>query len=368
MKSKKIHLLEYNSLSYFLVRSTFVGISLNNLLTISKQDSWLAIIIAFIIGFIPLGIFYLIINNNSKENIIDFIKNNCGNLIGTIINIIITIFVFIFSALLLWNLVNFISSQYLYKTPNLAILLTFIVTIYYLSSKSINVIGRTSLILFYISISLFIFSFIGLFFNLDISNIKPTFEFGILPIFKGSFNYISYNVLSLFLLLIIPKDNINTTNKHLIKNTIIVYFITTLGLFFVTFFLLSTYGISFSQILQYPSYHILKRISILSFIERVESILSIQWILDLFMVIVIGIYFVKTSIRQTFKISNYKFITFILIILLIPITTNLFKNNTIGNIVVLKIFPFFNYLFFLIIPTIILIYVKIRKKNKDSIP
>ena len=362
MKSKKLHLFEYNCISYFLIRCAFVGICLNNLLIISKQDSWLAVIFAFILGFIPLGIFYLIISHNPKENINDFIKNSLGNILGSIVNIAIIIFVFLFTSLLLWNLINFIGSQYLYKTPNLAISITFALAIYYITSKSINVIGRCSIILFYISIFLFVFSGLGLMFNLDISNIKPTLEYGLTPILGGSLNYISYNVLPLFLITIIPKGELNENNKKFIKNSIAFYFLATLSLFIVTFFLLSIYGIEYARILQYPSYHILKRLTILGFIQRVESIMSIQWILDLFVVIVMGLYFVKTSIRQTFKFKDYKFISFILVVILVTTTNYLFKNNTIGNKIIMNIFPFFNYLFFLIIPTIVLVFRKLKEK------
>jgi len=366
MNAKKLHLFEYNCISYFLIRSAFIGICLNNLLIISKQDSWISVILAFFLGFIPLGIFYLIINHKPKENIIDFIKNSCGNILGSIINILITIFIFIFTSLLLWNLINFIGSQYLYKTPNLVISITFAIAIYYICSKSINVIGRTAIILFYISAILFIFSGLGLVFQLDVSNIKPTFEYGFIPILNGSFQYISYNVLPLFLITIIPREKLKDNNKKIIINGIITYSIATLSLFIVTFFLLSIYGIEFAQILQYPSYHILKRLSILGFIQRVESILSIQWILDLFVVIVMGIYFIKTSLRQTFNLKDYKLISFTLVVLLVIVTNYLFKNNTIGNKFILNIFPFLNYIFLLIIPTIILIFNKIKQKSQEN--
>lgn len=361
MSAKKLHLFEYNSISYFLIRCAFVGICLNNLLVISKQDSWISVIVSFILGFIPLAIFYLIINHNGKENIVDFVKSNCGNVLGGIINILTSLFIFVFTSLLLWNLINFISSQYLYKTPNLVISITFAIAIYYIVSKSINVIGRTSIILFYISIFLFVFSGLGLVFSLDISNVLPTLEYGVMPIMNGSLNYIAYNVLPLFLITIIPRNELNDSNKKFIRNGIITYSVATLSLFIVVFFILSIYGIEFAQILQYPSYHILKRISILGFIQRVESILSIQWILDLFVVIVMGLYFVKTSICQTFSLKEHKYISFILTTLLVILTNYLFKNNTIGNKIILTVFPILNYLFFLIIPTIILIIIKVKK-------
>lgn len=366
MNAKKLHLFEYNCISYFLIRCSFVGICLNNLLLLSKQDSWISVLVALILGFIPLGIFYLIINHRPKENIVEFIQNSCGKVIGGIINVAISVFVFVFTALLFWNLINFISSQYLYKTPNLAISITFAIAIYYITSKSINVIGRSAIILFYISAFLFVFSALGLVFGLEISNIKPTFEYGLMPILNGTFQYIAYNVLPLFLITIIPRNQLKDDNKKFMINGIITYVVATISLFIVTFFLLSIYGIEFAQILQYPSFHILKRLSILGFIQRVESILSIQWILDLFVVIVMGLYYVKASLRQTFNFKDYKFASAILVVFLIILTNYLFKNNTEGNKIILNVFPYLNYLFFLVIPTIVLIVRKIKSQEIKS--
>ncbi len=363
MKAKNLHLFEYNCLSYILMQSCFIGICLNNLLVISKQDSWISILLALFLGFIPLGIYYLIINHNPKENIIDLIKKSCGNIIGTIITVMICIFVFIFTSLMLWNLINFISSQYLYKTPHLAISIAFALALYYISSKGINVIGRTAVFFCYMIFILYFFSALGLLFQIDINNLKPSFEYGLSPILNGSLQYIAYNILPLFLITIIPKDTIEN-NKNFLKSEIIVYIFTTLSLFLVIFLLLSIYGIEFSQILQYPAYHLLKRLSIFGFIQRVESILSIQWILDMFITIALCLYFIKKSLRQTFSFKDHKYISFIIVVFLVIVTNYLFKNNTIGNIIILNVFPYLLYIFFLIIPAIIYL---ISLKNKNSL-
>ena len=72
-----------------------------------------------------------------------------------------------------------------------------------------------------------------------------------------------------------------------------------------------------------------------------------------------GLYFVKKSLSQTFKLKDHKIYSFILVTLLVIMTNFLFKNNTIGNKIILNIFPYFIYSFFLIIPTIIYFIKKI---------
>lgn len=359
MKAKKLHLFEYNCLSYFLIRGSFIGICISNLFIVTKQDSWISIILAAILGFIPLFVYYKIVSSNLSVN--DFINKYCGKILGSIINILILLFTLLFISMVLWNLINFISSQYLYKTPNLIISIMFAFSLYYITTKNINVIGRIAVILFYISSLLYLLSILGLSFQLDVNGVKPIFEFGFNPIFNVSLSFISYNILPLFLLTVIPKDEISNP-KNLLKNEIIFYLITILSLFIVVFFLLSIYGIEVVQILQYPTFHVLKRISLAGFIERLESVLSIQWILDMFMLISIGLFFIKTSLQKILKIDFPKITSFILVTFLVIITHYLFENNTVGNVFILKYMPPLILFFYFIIPTIIHFTKKISQK------
>lgn len=364
MNAKKLHLLEYNTISYFLFRNSFIGICISNLFLISRQDSWLAIILATILGFIPLGLYYLILTKNPKKNINDFIKDSCPPIIGKIVSLVTCLAVFLFTSLLFWSLINFISSQYLYKTPDIAIAITFALVLYYISNKSINVIGRTANILFYLAIILFMVSITGLVFQINLSNIKPILETGFSPIFKSSLYVLAYNVTPLFLLTIIPLDQVNN-QKHFVRNSVIFYIVGAITIFIVLFSTLTIYGANFVQVLQYPSFHILKRISSFGFIQRVESILSLQWIMDIFISLTMGIYFVKRTLEQTIKVKECKISSFILITLLLIVTNYLFKNNTVENNMVLSIFPFIVTIFFFFIPAFIYVVQKIKEKLID---
>ena len=59
---KKITNLEFGSIIYFIIRAYFVGVSLNALLFISKQDNWISILFGIIIGIIPLLLYIYIFN------------------------------------------------------------------------------------------------------------------------------------------------------------------------------------------------------------------------------------------------------------------------------------------------------------------
>src|SRR5574344_2104518 len=103
---EKINTLEYNALSVAVIRSSFVGLCINNIIAISHQDNWISVIIGIIIGIAPILLYHKLYNENYD------IKSN------KFINIILNLFVFIFSTIILWNMTNFINTVVLSDTPN----------------------------------------------------------------------------------------------------------------------------------------------------------------------------------------------------------------------------------------------------------
>ena len=54
--NKKIGHKGFASLLFFLSQEIFLGVGLTRILSISEQNSWISILIAFVIGFIFLNI------------------------------------------------------------------------------------------------------------------------------------------------------------------------------------------------------------------------------------------------------------------------------------------------------------------------
>ena len=67
------------------------------------------------------------------------------------------------------------------------------------------------------------------------------------------------------------------------------------------FLTISIFGIHLSELYNYPSFHLLKRVSVLDIIDRVESILSLEWFLALFVQIMISLFFIKEALKETFQ-------------------------------------------------------------------
>lgn len=354
MNRKKLRSLEICCLYYFIIRASFLGVTSSNLLHLAKQDAWISILIGILLGLIPLLLFLYISNRYPNDTIFSLNKKLFGKGIGKIINFILTFGVSISVIVTFYNLIGFISSQYLNKTPTLAIAIMFFLAITYILTKGITIIARTHVVLLYFGILLFLFASLGLWKEADFNNLKPILEFGWSPILKGSMSFIAFNVLPLFILSSIPKNNVFDT-KHYNRNIIITYFLSSITLLITILSILSVFGPHLALLYQYPEYHALKLISISGFITRVEGIVALHWLFDLFAFIVIGLYFILQFLKDDWKLPDKASnpVIYIFSILLILAVEHIFKNNTIANFITLHFSPFICFGFFFLIPLII---------------
>ena len=370
---KKLSTLQYCSLEYFLILSNNVGLTTYILFNNAKQDSLISIILGTILGLIPLSIYLKIINAKPELNIFEKIEDTFKT--GKIINLILTLGIAFLIAINYNNLINFISSQYLSKTPQIIISLSFLPAIIYILNKGTTVIGRTIFILLIISLLLLLLTILGLIWQIRIENIFPILENGIKNPLICSLIYVTFNTTPLFLLTVIPKNDILDKEK-LNKRIIITYFLGNLVVLIIFFLTLSVLGANLANLYQYPEYDVLKKISLIGFIERTESIISLRWTFYVFTVTILGILFITKYIKHTLKIKNEKTnkkITLIISTIIVLWGKFIFQENIKFNKFTYKKLPIISTILLILIPILISKNVKNKslhhfKNNKTNNP
>lgn len=358
---KKLSTLQFCAIEYFLILANNVGLTTYILFNYAKQDGLISIILGTILGFIPLAIYLKIINTQPELNIFEKIEYKFKN--AKIINLILVIGIAFFTATNYNNLIDFISSQYLSKTPQIIIALSFLPAIIYILNKGTTIIGRTVFILLIISIALVLLTILGLIWQIKIDNIFPILENGIKEPLICSLIYIAYNITPLFLLTVIPKNEILDKEK-LNKRIIITYIISNIIILLIFFLTLSILGTNLANLYQYPEYDVLKKVSLIGFIERTESTISLRWTFYVFTITVLGILFISKYIIHTFKIKNEKTNKKIIIIIstIIVIWGKLiFQNSSKFNKITYSKLPILLSIIMIIIPFIIC-----KKRTKNS--
>ena len=359
MTDRKISNFELGTLNFFLTRALLIGFTFSALLNSVKQDSWIIPIISILPGIIVILVINYITNYKTNLNIGEKIINLFNKKIGTLIIIPTIMLIYIISTLNYLHLNNFIQSQFLNRTPLISTSLMFIVVIYYILNKGINTITRTSNILFYFGFILLILSFIGLLPAIKADNLKPFFTSNPLNCLNGLYKFYSFNILPMFLITIIPKQKI--VNPKIKKVLIISYVISAISIFLIIFQTIGTFGYELSSLYEYPEFFALKHVILIELASRVESILVIQLILDIFVFTLFALYFIASSIKVVIKSKKNNITNFFICALMVIATIIISKYNMYIDNLALDILPIITSIFFTILIVIISIKIKMSK-------
>lgn len=356
---------QFATLICFPILALFSGIGTYNVIRIARVDSYISPIISSIFGIIVLMMFLYIFNYLPDKNLPEKNKVLFGEVLGTFINYIICILFLIIGIVLIYNVSNFAVSQFLSETPLIVFMILLGIVLLYNVSLGIENISRVGIIFLGIIFILTFISTFGILPTVELSNIKPMLEYGIeKPLIGGLFLFI-VNIVPIFSLLIVEKNTLIDTNKTS-KYLTIFYFIALLFIFLAIFFTISSLGIHLSLEYQYAEYTVLKKISLLNFIDRIENFIYIKWILSSIMFLSIIIYYISKTVHKNSKIIVPSGV----IGIIIYISLYLFKNNTKFYNFTSNILPYMCLMLFIIF-IIIWINIFIRKllriDNKEEL-
>ena len=354
----KINCLQYSTMLILIVVSAFMGIGVYSLVQAAGIDAYIAILLGIIVGIPVLLLFLYIANYEPDLAFPKKLEKLYGKKMGKIVTIVCAIFIFIFANNYMFNLINFIVSQFLPETPLMVIGIVFGVLTIYINSKGIETISRVSLLLLAINIILFAIGFIGLIPNIEITNLKPFLEFGIERPFQATFYFVTLIVMPMFALLIVPKNKVIDT-KNYNKAIVISYIISLLFVFGFCIITLGILGIHLASIYQYPEYMILKHVNLFGFLDRIENIITAQWIFGLFFSVAFAVYYIGNSIKLE---HNSKLLPTTIVTLMLLASVYVIPNNTFFNWYIYYVAPYLR-LASLIIYIFIAISIFIRKKR-----
>lgn len=260
-------------LSYFLSRASFLGIGFSLMYDKGLQDTWICTLLGFGLGLLIVFIYQKILEykkSKTLKEVLDTIKG------GLILKVLIIIFSYYIVFQTLTTLETFITSFFLIITPPFYVILPLIILTGFITSKGIHNIAKVSESLFFFAVTIPLIIIASLFKYTELLNFLP-----MLTINKTSFLYtaIMFGVFTsvpyLFLL------NVKNDGKNLVK----MYLFNAFAVFIIIVAITAIFGPALTNIYRYPEYMVLKRIKAMSFIEKIENIVSTIWIFDEFIML-----------------------------------------------------------------------------------
>ena len=170
---------------------------------------------------------------------------------------------------------------------------------------------------------------------------------------RGLEIYYVFSILPIFFLTIIPKNRIK--NPKIKKTLIVSYIFSSISLFLIIFQTISTFGYELSSLYEYPEFFALKHIILVEISSRIESILSIQFILDMFIFNIFIVYFIGKTIKSIFNFKKMSLIYFIICLIVSIVTNIISKYNAFLHTFIYSLIPI------VITFIIIIIYIKMSK-------
>lgn len=298
-----------------------MNVGYHSLTVISNTDCLFDVLWGGIL-ILLFSFFLLYFQRKIKLSLTDYIKNHF-TLIGKVFFFSLFFLLIGFSMIDTFStLSSFIHYFVLKDIPIVVITATLVITSLYIVSKGIQSIGKLSEILFYFYLFLFSIGMVGVISYLDVSNLKPFFTSSISNHIKTTFTYFFGSITPLFLLLEIPNTQISWKKK----NKKIPYFLLLLSIlltFLQLIFIISVLGIRLANIYQFPDMVLYKKISFLNLLERVETILSFQHLVNSLFFLILGIYFLK-EIILLFTKRKKEHITYVLIGIVFFLASSIF--------------------------------------------
>lgn len=275
------------SLSYFLGRAFFLGSGYSLILATTDKDSWICMLLGTILGVIFVYGISKIKEHMEKENLKDYLNHN--KFLKGIILLLFFLFNLFIMIEILFILETFASSFFLIRSPSYFILLPVIYLIYRITKKGWNTIGRVGELLMPISLVIIIITFMILVPYGKIDNFLPVMTSETKDLICYTLFYAFYSSAPFLLLLNAPMKDTKIPRKYLFSSITILL---------KGALIIAVLGPNLIQIYRYPEYMILKKIQVFNFLEKIENIISITWIIDLFMILSMSVQNIKETIPK----------------------------------------------------------------------
>lgn len=302
---RKIKGMDTSIFLFFLINACFILIGSKTLVKLNGINSLLTVIIGTILGYFFIN--YMTHLLNKKK-----IKNNKFVLL---LSSLICLFLTIYSG---DKLTSFISYNMLEHVNVYVITISFLILVWYLASKKMDIIVRICELFLFIFLIIFVIELISLVKYINFRDIVFNIK-GIdgINLINGINIYLVMTIAPCFYLFFVNSDKYKSELKK-------GYILTSIYILINVIMVIGILGIDLIGIYKYPEVTILKKISLLNIIDRMENLLSINMFFSLFVFVSVNFYVFTEGLKKVFSIKKEK-ILYVVSFLFIFILINRFK-------------------------------------------
>lgn len=291
----------------------------------AKQDAWLSAILGTSASMLLVLVYGKLGTRFPGMTLAEISDRLLGKFMGKALMLLFLCYLFIITPGLLSQVGTLATSLFLAQTPTPAVNLLFFSIIVFAVLLGLETFARAAeLFLPFVMLLLFLL-LIALLPLIEFRYLMPMLENGIGPVIKGALTVIGIPFLDLaILLMVFPSVS---DGKAAYK----VYFAATAfgGLMLIVVILFSTLiiGPFITEIAEYPFFVLAQKVNIGHFVQRIESIVMMIWIVSLFFKITICYYALLLLAGQIFQLRSYKLLAVPIGFIIIVLSVTLFPSS-----------------------------------------
>lgn len=327
----------------------------------AKQDAWIAAIAALAGGLLLALFFHAVSALYPGKNLAEIAEQSLGKWFGGAVALFYFVYFFILSALVLRNIGDFITTQVLPNTPIQFVHTLFLIAVVMGIRNGIEVFTRTAEIFF--PWVLFFFATMAVLLppKFEPGYVSPLFGYGFKPILHAALPVIGtpYMELVAFLMILPYVSSPKKSRSAFLVGVAIG------GSMLVVIALLSilVLGPDLTARQMYPSFSLAKKISIGSFLERLEVIMAGIWFITIYFKLAISFYASSMIFSRLFRMKAARPLYFplgmVMIVLSIVAYPNISYFLEFANIVYLP----YSFVFAVFFPLLMITVSSFKKRG-----
>lgn len=326
----------------------------------AKQDVWLAILLALLMILPMIFIYARLLSTFPGKDLFDILQEVFGKVPGKIISVVFVWYAFHLGALVIRNFSEFIQMVSFPETPQLVVIAFLGVVCIWIVKAGIEVLGRwTGFILPFLLVvfgSVILLSLTEAEFN----NIRPVLYNGFTPVVKSAFPVSAFpfaEVVVFMMAFCSIKDKFNTYKVY-IAGVVIggsILLLTSVRNVLVL-------GVGTASILYFPSLSAVSLINIGNFLQRIEIVVSVTFLLAGIVKIGVCLYAASNGIAKIFNFDSFRLITAPVGFLMMNLSYFIYRSTMEMYEWASKIYHYYAIPFQIILPLIIFIVAEIKTR------
>lgn len=360
----KIGFRQFTVITVLFTIGSSILIAPSGLALEAKQDAWLAASLGLIFGLLLVTLYNRLGTRFSQMTLVAYSQEILGKWIGITVSFFYFCFFFILAALVLRNIGDFIATQVLVRTPIQFIHVFFLGVVILGVRNGLETFARTAEIFLPWVLIFFFLMVVLLPPQMEFKQVLPVFGYGIKPILRAAVPFVGtpYFELVVFLMFFPFISNAKKVGKAFLAGVCFG------GLLLIIISLLSilVLGTELTAKHMYPSYSLAKKISIGSFLERLEVIMAGIWFITIYFKLTICFYASTTTFAELLRLKDARqlYLPFGMIMIILSIIA--YPNAAYFITFASKIWVFYSATFGLLIPILLLSVAMIRNKKSPT--